>query len=356
MPLRSSAPMSHDQLGKIVEGSASEIYIFCPRQFTFLLVNRGARENLGYTFDELAELTPWDIKPLVDETGFRDLVAPLLTGQVPDLMFETVHRRKDGTDYDVSVHLQLLRTGADDVFFAAIRDITDEKRLNAELELKAVQLEEAVASKEVLLHEVNHRVKNSLQVVMSLLQLHARQASDPTLKAALAEAGNRVSVVAAIHQKLYTTSQHALVDFSELLGELAQQIIGTMAVESRIEIENRLEPGIELGIDVAVPLSLVVAEILTNSVKYAFPDGQAGTIHLNLQHKDDKLHLRVGDDGVGLPASFEASETRGLGTRIIKALSLQVRAALNVESSPSGTVFIIDMPHHNRAEPQRAGQ
>lgn len=344
MPLRSLPLMSHAQLGKIVEGSASEIYIFCAINFNFWLVNQGARENLGYSVEELSQLTPWHLKPLIDEAGFRSLVQPLLTGDARELTFETVHRRKDKSEYDVSVHLELLRSGESDVFFAAIRDVTREKRLNAEIELKAKELEEALAAKEVLLKEVNHRVKNSLQVVTSLLKLQSRQVGDPSLKSVLVDAQNRVSVVAKIHQKLYSASQHDRVDFAELLDELTDQIVEHMIIGEYIEIEKHLEPDIQLGIDIAVPLTLMIAEILTNSVKYAFPAQESGTIRLRLYGKGKKLHVRIEDDGIGLPAPFGSEETRGLGTMIINSLSKQIRANVSVESGPGGTAFQLELP------------
>lgn len=344
MPLESLPLISHTQLGKIVDGSASEIYIFCPNNFTFWLVNQGARENLGYSVEELKSLTPWDLKPLISKAEFLSIIQPLVTGEAREITFETVHLRKDNSQYDVSVHLELLRSGENDVFFAAIRDITREKRLNAEIALKAKELEEALTAKEVLLQEVNHRVKNSLQVVTSLLKLQSRQVRDASLKSVLMDAQNRVSVVAAIHQKLYSTSQHDRVDFAELLDELTDQIVEHMNIGEHIEIEKQLEPDIQLGIDVAVPLTLVIAEILTNSVKYAFPAQKEGTIRLRFFGQGKQLHVLVEDNGIGLPMPFGSAETQGLGTMIINSLSKQIRAIVNVETGPEGTAFQLELP------------
>lgn len=168
MPLRETLPMTASQLGLIVEDAASEIYIFSVTDFAFLLVNRGARENLGYTLEELRNLTPWDLKPELSEPQFREKVRPLLESDSGDLVFETVHQRKDGSLYDVSVHLQLLRQDDGRIFFAAIRDITHENKLKRALVERGEELEEALAGREVLLQEVNHRVKNSLQFVTAL--------------------------------------------------------------------------------------------------------------------------------------------------------------------------------------------
>jgi len=116
--------LNNDRLGRIVEGAASEVFIFGSRDYRFRFVNRLARENLGYAMDDLRGLAPWDLKPEISQAEFLDLVKPLLLKDVRSLEFDTVHRRKDGTEYDVSVSLQLFDDDTDPVFYAAIRDIT----------------------------------------------------------------------------------------------------------------------------------------------------------------------------------------------------------------------------------------
>lgn len=132
------AGMTSERLGRLVEEAASEVYVFSADDFRFRLVNQGARENLGYTMEELARLTPWDLKPHISREAFLDLVEPLLRGEVGRLDFETVHRRKDGTDYDVAVKLQIFDDQGDTVFFAAIQDIT--ARLKVETDLREVSM------------------------------------------------------------------------------------------------------------------------------------------------------------------------------------------------------------------------
>lgn len=122
-----------ERLGRIVEDSASEIYIFSAEDFRFVLVNRGARENLGYSSDELADLTPWDLKPDITKEQFLQIIHPLLNQERERLDFETRHRRKDGTYYAVAVHLQLIDPETTGLFFAAIDDITSHKEAETSL-------------------------------------------------------------------------------------------------------------------------------------------------------------------------------------------------------------------------------
>lgn len=126
--------MSNERLGQIVEDSASEIYIFSVEDCRFTLVNRGARDNLQFSMNELRDLTPWDLKPEISEPEFLQMIQPLVSGDLGVLNFNTVHRRKDGTFYDVAVQLQLIQTeDAPPVFFAAIQDVTNRNKIEREL-------------------------------------------------------------------------------------------------------------------------------------------------------------------------------------------------------------------------------
>ncbi len=119
-----SIGVTSERLGRIVEEAASEVYIFSADDFRFRLVNKGARENLGYSIEELSMMTPWDLKPKISREEFLVLIKPLQSREVARLDFDTVHRRKDGTDYNVAVKLQVFDEDDDVVFYAAIQDTT----------------------------------------------------------------------------------------------------------------------------------------------------------------------------------------------------------------------------------------
>lgn len=136
-----SVGLTSERLGRIVEEAASEVYIFCAKDFCFRLVNKGARDNLGYSFDELSRMTPWDLNPNISRDEFMIMVEPLVSGEVARIDFDTVHRKKDGTDYDVSVKLQLFDDGDDAVFYAAIQDTTDYRKIENRLRNSARRLD-----------------------------------------------------------------------------------------------------------------------------------------------------------------------------------------------------------------------
>lgn len=133
--------VTSERLGRIVEEAASEVYVFSADDFRFRLVNRGARENLGYGAAEIVSLTPWDLKPNISRDDFLSLVHALQAKEVQRLDFETIHRRKNGSDYNVSVKLQLFDDADDPVFYAAISDVTKQRVAESELRATARRLD-----------------------------------------------------------------------------------------------------------------------------------------------------------------------------------------------------------------------
>lgn len=133
--------ISVERLGRIVDDAASEVYLFSADDCRFVFVNRGARENLGYSMEELRGLTAWDIKPEIPRDRFMEMVEPLRSGQLPRLDFETVHQRKDGTRYMVAVRLQLIHSDGSAMFYAAIQDISAQKATEQALYQASSRLE-----------------------------------------------------------------------------------------------------------------------------------------------------------------------------------------------------------------------
>jgi len=205
------------------------------------------------------------------------------------------------------------------------------------------RLAEALEAKDVLLYEVNHRIKNSLQLVTSLLMLQAGQAKDPALRQSLMEARSRISVVAAMHHRLYSTSQHDRVDFAAYLQEMATETLSALDAEGRIRLEFESDGEVVLMLTQAVPLSLVVSELVTNAVKYAFgPDG--GVLRVGVRRTGDGADVSVSDDGKGLPEGFDPLKSGGLGMKIVSALARQLRARVVVTPVERGSAFVIRLP------------
>jgi PAS domain S-box-containing protein len=213
-------------------------------------------------------------------------------------------------------------------------DITDLKR--AEGTIRA-----ALAEKDTLLKEIHHRVKNNLQIISSLLSLQERFVRDPADVDIFRNSRFRVKSMALIHETLYQSENIAQIDVAEYAGKLISHLVqGHMAFNPRVRIRTEIND-IRLGIDFAIPCGLIINELLTNSFKYAFPDGRAGEVVVEMTQSGGMYHLSVCDDGVGMPESVDFTSDATLGMHLIFSLIRQLHAEVRVVRSP-GCGFFID--------------
>jgi two-component sensor histidine kinase len=203
---------------------------------------------------------------------------------------------------------------------------------------------EALGEKEVLLKEVHHRVKNNLQVISSLLNLQAAQITDTATIDALRESQNRIRSMALIHEKLYQSSDLTQVDFAGYLGSLVNSLAQTYRKKTaRIAVKVEAEK-IDLNIDTAIPCGLIVNELVSNSLKYAYPDDTPGVIEVRCGRSgDDRYFLNVRDQGVGLPAGLDIDESPSLGLKLVASLVRQIEGELTI-CGDNGTCFDITWP------------
>lgn len=203
------------------------------------------------------------------------------------------------------------------------------------------QLHASLQEKEVLLREVHHRVKNNMQVVYSLLSLQARQSADPKLTEALAESQQRVRTMALVHESLYRSQSVARIQAAEfikaLVGNLAMLYLSD---PGRIRLSTDLEP-VELTLDQAVPVGLIINELVSNAVKHGFPDGRGGTIEVSIARSDpDMVELGVRDDGVGMDPVTDPGASSTLGLQLVTAMSDQLGAQLKLASEQGTSIHI----------------
>ena len=210
----------------------------------------------------------------------------------------------------------------------------DLSRLLSQQQSLLLDKDQLLGEKEWLLKEIHHRVKNNLQVVMSLLNLQAGSLPEGSALAAIQESQHRVQAMALIHQKLYQSEQLARIAMPAYLSEVAEYLHQAYDLPQPVRLELDVEP-IELDVTLAVPLGLMVNEALTNAFKYAFPAGRGGTIHLGLHRRAATTYeLTVADDGVGLPAGFAPERQRSLGLKLLYGFSRQLGGALQL--GPAG--------------------
>jgi two-component sensor histidine kinase len=203
------------------------------------------------------------------------------------------------------------------------------RRANALLSSQKAEIELKSGQNELLLKEIHHRVKNNLQSISSLLSLQSAHIKDAEVKQAVAAGQHRVEAMALIHQKLYQRDNLAAIEMKGYLADLVQSLIHTFDANPD-RIDFRLDmPELELDVDTAVPLGLIVNELITNSLKYAFPDGRAGEITVSLRREGQQLELVVRDDGVGA-ANLKTGTS--FGSKLIQLLTLQLGGQLEVST------------------------
>ena len=216
-------------------------------------------------------------------------------------------------------------------------------RLQEELQLHTQHIEASLNEKEVLLQEIHHRVKNNMQVISSLLNLQAAYVDDPQALEILQESQNRVRSMALVHEKLYRSANLAEINFAEYVRDLAGYLRRAQAADvTRIRLDINAAD-VFLGVDAAVPCGLIINELVTNSLKHAFPNGRSGKICIELAALDTEYVLVIEDNGVGLPPHLDIQNTETLGLQLVDTLIDQLDGSLELENT-GGVKFTIKFP------------
>ncbi len=245
-----------------------------------------------------------------------------ITSGVP-VTFERDHLRRDGTTFPVEVRVGCIEIGGRLFRFSLARDISERKQ--AEDKIKA-----SLAEKEVLLKEINHRVKNNMQIISSLISLQSNDIVDEETLRVLRTSQDRIKAMALVHEKLYRSEDLARIDFRDYLQSLATDLrssygLGARLVELNIEVENLF-----LGVDKAIPCGVIANELVSNSLKHAFSADRAGEITISFRLENGEYYLVVRDNGVGLPMDLDIENASSLGLTIVNALTSQLRGTVKL--------------------------
>ena len=230
-------------------------------------------------------------------------------------------------------------------------DITLQKQAEAEIK-------KSLHEKEILLKEIHHRVKNNMQIISSMLTLQARNVQDPTFMHIIKESQDRIKSLALVHEKLYLSEDFAHLNFAEYVRQLAGTLMRSHeTILSRIQLHLDLKP-LFLDLDYAIPCGLIVNELLTNALKYAFPREKkpTGRIEVKLHRKKNTVYLEIQDDGVGLPAGFNAADNHGLGLQLVRSLIEQINGTIHIDHHHSGARFQIVFQTRSRQRNAQAKQ
>jgi PAS domain S-box-containing protein len=257
---------------------------------------------------------------------------------------QDIHERKMAEEKTIKLNFELENL---------VRERTMElEQANAELKIEVAErakaetyIKQQLNEREILLKEIHHRVKNNMQVIISILNLQASFIKNKKVIEILQDSQSRIKAMALIHEKLYQTKDFANINFSEYLTNLVKYLFSSYKSPGQeIEYEIKTEPT-PISIDTTISLGLITNELVSNSFKYAFAGKNSGKIIVSLKKYDAKnLIFSMKDDGKGLPPGFDYKNTESLGLQLVCLLSDQTQGKLDVESSEKGTEFIIIFP------------
>lgn len=362
---------------RIFDESLNEIYVFDTESLRFSNVNKEAQRNIGYTMEEMATMTPVDIKPKFDKSEFQNLIAPLLEGKKAKLKFETVHCRKDGTTYPVEVHLQPSAMGKKNVFVAIILDITERKNYTLKLEKtvedRTKQLREALIKEKELnelktrfLSLVSHEFKTPLSAILTsvtLLGKYTLTEQQEKRDKHVTTIRNKVKYLNTILNDFLSVERlesgkvnYKVEDFplSKIVNEVIYNANMLLKTGQRIRYPENIDDLI-VAFDEKT-LELVLSNLIHNAIKYSPEDS---TIDLLVEKDEDRLWLKIVDEGIGIPKSdqkhifnryFRAenallTQGTGIGLNIAKQHLENLGATLEFFSEENkGSTFIVNIP------------
>jgi PAS domain S-box-containing protein len=304
----------------------------------FLRINDRLCAILGYTREELLARRIQDITYAEDLGPNLAALQSLFAGTLPSFTMEKRYVRKDGSLVwcNVTCSAVLSAENAPVLAIGTVEDISRRKQAEAERE-------QLLEQKDLLMREVHHRVKNSLSMVASLLLIQNRQIADAAARGHLADAYRRVLAIAQVHERLYQGSRVDRLEFRSFLHDLCADLErSVVALERGQQVIASVDADIELPFEKALPLAIIISELISNAFKHAKPDGSPGKVTVACTRSPTGLlQLTVTDDGVGLPDGFDPAESRGLGMRIVAGLSQQLRANLEAGNSGAGARFTL---------------
>lgn len=303
----------------------------------WLLVNQRLCDILGYTPEELQFLTFQDITHPDDINADLKYFDQIIADNIQTYSIEKRYFHKDNSIVWVNLTVSLVRepSGEPIYFISVVEDISERQAALRDRKQWEEQIQASLLEKEVLLKEIYHRVKNNLQVISSLLSLQSAYIKDEHDLVIFKQSQQRIASMALVHEKLYQSQDLARINFGEYIRDLVTDLFTAYEVnEDAIALNINIDDGVFLGLDTAIPCSLIIHELVSNSLKYAFPSGGDGTIYIEIhQNQDRHVTLVVGDDGIGLPPNFSFKNIASLGWQLVDALINQISGNINIQGA-----------------------
>jgi PAS domain S-box-containing protein len=300
-------------------------------------VNKSFAEIFGYESNEMIGLHVSKLLTPEDSVRMSDYGKKRLRGERVPAHYEFKGVHKNGSLLNLEASVDSWAIPGKDGIVTVVRDITN--RLNAE-----EQIRQSLIEKEILLKEIHHRVKNNLQIIKSLLSLQLKFVKDKTAANFISESMNRITSISIIHELFYKYKDITKIEFNNYISKIVSHLFNVYGVDSsKISAEYNLT-GISLGIDTAIPCGLIINELLTNCLKYAFPDVRKGKILIEMKkNENDTISLILKDDGIGMPDNFDMANPPSMGMQLVLTLVKQMDGNIELERN-KGTKFVINFP------------
>lgn len=343
-----------DPFAAAIRGTRMPMVITDPRQDDnpIVFVNEAFQNLSGYGVDEIIGRNCRFLQgPDTDPEAVRKIRDALRAEE--SISIDILNYRKDGSTFWNALYLSPVRgeDGSVQFFFASQLDVSEridaqrqiaEQKAAVEEQVKArtADLQAALEEKTILLHEVDHRVKNNLTMIGSLLRLQSRSLNDPKLQRTLENMLERIDALAIVHRRLYQSEDISTFDIGQFASSLAADVLGTSG-RSNIRLESDVE-SVTIPSSKASSTGLILNELITNAVKHAFADGRPGTLSLSVKEADGMIALSLRDDGPGFDVN--ASTESSIGQSLVRRLSRQIKADTQWHSDANGTHVSVTFP------------
>ncbi|HEY9644157.1 MAG TPA: PAS domain S-box protein [Coleofasciculaceae cyanobacterium] len=335
---------------KIADTSPVILYVYDLSEKRNIYANREVAELLGYPPEAIQ----------ARGAGFlQDILHPEDRARIPERN-QRWNTAKDGEILQTELRMQRINgewcylqcqetlfarnaDGSPQQILGAAVNITAAKQLE-EIQRTKEQLQASLQEKEVLLKEIHHRVKNNLQIVYSLLRLQHRRVKDQQASEILLESRNRIKSIALVHEKLYRSEDLSKINLTQYIPSLVASLFSTYETQlDTVALKTEIDP-VSLDVDTAIPCGLIINELVSNALKYAFPPDRKGEICVELRAEDQRqVRLIVKDNGIGIPQDFDFAKAESLGLKLVRDFVAQLEGNLRVERN-HGTEFRITFP------------
>jgi PAS domain S-box-containing protein len=320
---------SPESLAKILD-LAEDAIISMDEHQKIILFNHGAERIFQYSAEEVQGQPLGILMPARLAAAHREQVQtfaklPVAARRMSERT-RILARRKDGTEFPAEASISKVGVNGSIMFTAILRDATEQ--VAAEEKILG-----SLREKEVLLKEIHHRVKNNLQVVASLLGLQSRSAGDDQMRRMLLESQNRVHTMALLHECLYRSHNLSKIDFPDYIRQLVSHLYRSYEIEAgHVRLETKMEQ-LYLDMDAAVACGLIINELVSNSLKYAFPDGRQGVVRIELTADANQMALLiVADNGASRVSQSDLETAKTLGLRLVRSLTEQLGGTIELRT------------------------